>query len=235
MTPDQIPQLIAEIALADPRIMRTDPMERRAQVAMWAGILADVPYDFAAKAVHRHYAESTYPILPAEITNQWKAEVSNRLSNFVYEDDPDETPQQYLARLRQQIADTAAGRRPPAPESASPLLSSAPRPIAELLEGIGREVPDEDVPARGPLSAECPRCGSGPLRACKTPNGRRMEIFHPARIDAARGGRAVDADAEQAEVERRRQASRRALADLPPGTTPEPQDGFQADDPGEAS
>ncbi|MFJ9029773.1 hypothetical protein ACIRQP_14815 [Streptomyces sp. NPDC102274] len=79
MKPSELPQLLAEIALADPRVRRTDEIERRAQILMWAGILTDVPYDYAVRAVQKHYAKSTWPILPADIATKWAATVRDRM------------------------------------------------------------------------------------------------------------------------------------------------------------
>ena len=78
MQAEEIPQHIPQIALADSRVRREDKMERRAQIIMWAGILTDVPYDFAVQAVKQHYAQSQWPITPGDIAGPWQATVRDR-------------------------------------------------------------------------------------------------------------------------------------------------------------
>src|SRR5262249_6595158 len=80
MDAEEIPQLIAQIALADPRVRREDKVERRAQIVMWAGILTDVPYDFAVQAAQQHYAQSQWPIAPGDIAGRWQAGVRDRMN-----------------------------------------------------------------------------------------------------------------------------------------------------------
>lgn len=125
--------------------------------------------------------------------------------------DPDDV-HAYLAALRQQRTRAGDG------------LELKPRPMAALLRGVGQKVPDKDTPAVGPLGVGCSHCGAKPLHACRSGGDRRLSLFHPSRIDAARGGIAR-ASAEE-EIARRKAAAAAALAELPPGTVIEPQDDF---------
>lgn len=120
MKPSEVPQLLAEIALADPRVRRDDPLERRAQIAMWAGILTDVPYDFAVTAIHRHYAASQWPILPANISTAWTATVRDRMERHTGTFEPTAHPHLdpddiagYQAALAAERQAVAAGHTPP--------------------------------------------------------------------------------------------------------------------------
>lgn len=112
MNPEEIPRLLAQIALADPRVRREDPVELRAQIAMWAGILVDVPYDYAITAAQKHYAQSNWPILPADIATRWRAVVRDRMNRDIDPAppvDPD-NEQAYRAQLvarRQAVANGA--------------------------------------------------------------------------------------------------------------------------------
>lgn len=122
--------------------------------------------------------------------------------------DPDDV-EAYLAAVREQRTKAALG------------LDLKPRPVAELLAGVGRQVPDEDdeeASARGPMGVECPYCRAKPLRACQSPGKRRLAAFHPGRIESARrveaGQVPIDQEAMRREVERRKAASRAALAEL---------------------
>lgn len=93
MTPDQIPALIKQISYGDTRIMPADPAELMGMAALWAVALADVPADFADKAVGEHYASSPYTIKPSDIATRWKAHVRKQLdrhTDLVPFADPDD-------------------------------------------------------------------------------------------------------------------------------------------------
>lgn len=152
MEPEQIPQLIAQIALADPRIRREDPTERRAQIVMWAGILTDVPYDLAVRAAQDHYATSTWPILPAEIATRWQATVRDRMTrhNGTFEPtahpdlDPDDVTG-YITALRGERQAVVLGHTAPAPVkaiTAGPAAEEAARRLQELGSYVPRHVDD---------------------------------------------------------------------------------------------
>lgn len=144
MNPELIPQLIAEIALADPRVRREDKVERRAQAKMWAGILAEVPYEFALQAAHQHYRTSQWPILPADIATRWHEQTSNRLgrhSDPIPDADPDDVAAwcRQLGETRQAVAQ---GRIEPSPHA---VAAGPPSGIAALTAGIGRTMPKRNT------------------------------------------------------------------------------------------
>lgn len=198
MTPDQIPQLLQQISYADPRILRDDPSELRGQAAMWFSVLRDVPYDFALNAVGRHYANSPFPVLPADIAAEWKSEKRKRLERHV-ETSPHPEPDDEIA-YRRQLRD----------ERRAVIYGQQPvRDIKEITAGIGRAVPEQrpsymppDVRevlakalpnwgaakiAHPELAVPCPYCRAYAGRPCKTPGGHKpMRDTHPARKDAHR-------------------------------------------------
>ncbi|MEU3507628.1 hypothetical protein ABZ733_06830 [Streptomyces longwoodensis] len=162
MKPEYIPELIAKIALADPRIRREDPVERRAQIHMWAGILADVPYDFALQAAQAHYAVSQWPIVPGDIAGRWKATVRDRLTRdngtFEPHDHPDLDPDDitgYLQALRGQRQAVAHGVQPPNTVKA---LTAGPAAdeVTARLRTLGTYIPrqiDDALDAHRPIKA----------------------------------------------------------------------------------
>lgn len=187
MNPSQIPQLLAEISLADPRVRRDDPTERRGQIKMWAGILcneADVPYDFAITAVHRHYATSQWPILPAAIATAWRDHRRRTVDRDAERSAPPVDPdnvldyQRALRARRQAVAD---GQQPPAA-------------VAALTAAIGRQIPAQPPqdfrdraglrPRRPELAVDCPHCHAPAGRPCYGPNGRELRTdTHASRRD----------------------------------------------------
>lgn len=214
MEPEQIPELIAQIALADPRVRREDPIERRAQIIMWAGILADVPYDFAIRATQRHYAKKVWPVLPADIATQWDTLVRDRMNRDADPEPPGVDPDDEEA-YRTQLA---ARRRAVAHGLTAPVeareLTAAPAEVQERLKAIGRYIPEyareQLAPYRpvaaererliragqpDPLSVPCPWCHAAidqPCRGRRTSPGRDPETKrsgrrapHPSRLDAA--------------------------------------------------
>jgi hypothetical protein len=162
MDAEQIPQLIAQIALADPRVRREDKTERRAQIIMWAGILTDVPYDFALQAAQAHYAQSQWPIAPGDIAGRWQATVRDRLTRdtgtFEPNDYPDLDPDDvvgYLQALRGQRQAVARGTQPPNNVKAITAGPAADE-VTERLKTLGSYVPrhvDEQLDAHRPIKA----------------------------------------------------------------------------------
>ncbi|HEY9353640.1 MAG TPA: replicative helicase loader/inhibitor [Nocardioides sp.] len=162
MNADEIPQLIAQIALADPRVRREDKMERRAQIIMWAGILAEVPYDFAIQAVQAHYANSQWPIAPGDIASSWQGTVRDRLNRdngtFEPNDYPDLDPDDivgYLQALRGQRQAVAQGHQPPNNVKAITAGPAADE-VTARLKTLGTYVPrqvDEALDAHRPVKA----------------------------------------------------------------------------------
>lgn len=162
MEADQIPQLIAQIALADPRVRREDKMERRAQIVMWAGILTDVPYDFAIQAAQAHYAHSQWPIAPGDIAGRWQGTVRDRMNrdNGTFEPNhyPDLDPDDiigYLQALRGQRQAVAQGVQPPNTVKAITAGPAADE-VTNRLRTLGSYVPrqvDEQLDVHRPVKA----------------------------------------------------------------------------------
>jgi hypothetical protein len=150
---------------------------------------ADAWYDVLGKydpyalktAIAAHAAKKPF-ISPAEIIAAVSDASVERVGEFVYEPaDPDETPEQYLANLRRQLAQVAAGERPP-------VLALPPGRPVEDLDSIGQVIPPEHVAVRrpGPLGVDCPNCKAPLGRPCKTAfSGRPRETAHQARRNAA--------------------------------------------------
>lgn len=114
-----------------------------------------------------------------------------RVANLRYDGDPNETPQQYLNRLRARTAALADGRI--GPDTGLRALGPGtpdPRLIREL-EAVGHHVPDEDPtgsrrPVRvGPLTIPCPACLAPLGKHCRS-NGHPRTVAHAARRRAAR-------------------------------------------------
>lgn len=211
MNADEAAMLLGHCAAFDNR----QPSIVAAQA--WAAALHDVPYDQDAKdAVAVYYTTAPKDpnqrlwILPHHIRTIRSRIRSERLENFAYEGDPDETPREYLARYRGQLEAVASGAVP-APSTA-PMLEGGPhRTMAELLSGNVRhpDEPDgtETRPAlerrpTGPLGVICPDCQAAIGRPCKSSWRRKPRQPHPARRRAAAGEPIRLTD--QAEIDARR-------------------------------
>ncbi|WP_438489511.1 zinc finger domain-containing protein [Streptomyces sp. S186] len=204
----------------------------KAAAIAWASALHDVPLDNDAKAAVAAYY-STPPkdpdqklwILPHNVRTLRSKIRSQRLENFQYEPIANETTAEYLARYRGQVQAIASGRVTP-PSGRLALTGGPHRDVAKELAGVGRAVPDSDeeslldtVRRAGPLGVQCPACSAEIGRPCKTPGGSSKQPLgkprsqpHTARIRAASGQPDVTPEQRAAEEERRREASRRALA-----------------------
>jgi hypothetical protein len=167
----------------------------------------DVLADFAltdARAAAAAVARKQPFVSPAEIIAEIRKQRDERAADFqgpglsaeVPDADPDDV-QAYLSALRGLRTRAADG------------LSMKRRPVAELIAGIGREVPPEvaEVKRPGPLGIACPKCKAAIGRPCRLPGGGER---------APHGARLGDTDpaAEQAEKERRKEVSARHLARL---------------------
>lgn len=196
MNLNEVPQLLQQISYADPRILRDDPAEQRGQVAMWATVLKDVPFDFALDAVGQHYAASPFPVLPADIAAKWKAETRRRLERHV-ETPPRADPEDevaYRRQLRAQRDGVATGH--------TPIYD-----VKELTAGVGRTIPKPDRPympdhvrrqfaealtgwgamkiEHPEIAVDCPYCRAYAGKPCRTPNRhRQLQDTHPSRKDA---------------------------------------------------
>lgn len=208
-----------------------------ADATAWAAALHDLPCDDDAfAAVARFYGTPPKDpatrlwIQPHNVRSLRKTIRSERAEGFQYEPPAaDETPAEYLARYRGQLDAVASGRvAPPAGRLA---VEGGPHPsFLRELEArsyeIGRTVPGDDQQAAldavrraGPLGVQCPTCGAVLGRPCRIPGGTEKQPLgktrhrpHPARIRAAAGETEPTADQRAAEEQRRREASRRALA-----------------------
>lgn len=195
-----------------------------ADVLAWHADLnaASINYADADAALTRFYAVEMAGLEPDKRRRVTTPDViaiarkirAERLENFQYEPaQPDETPRQYLARLRGQISDVASGRRD-APRQAA-ALEGGPHPeVLRALAAVGRGVPEQaaaeqhpEVKRPGPLGRECPRCKAAIGRPCRTPGGRERSP-HPRRSNPT----PADPNAEQQEIARRRAVSAAALA-----------------------
>ncbi|MFB7866970.1 hypothetical protein [Streptomyces sp. NPDC056069] len=211
MEPELIPQLIAQIALADGRVRREDKIERRAQAHMWAGILADVPYEYALQAAHAHYSKSTWPIMPADIASRWAADVRDRLTRHTGTFEPTAHPELdpddeagYRAALAAERHAVATGLQPPnelRAITAGPAAAEVqarldqmgtymPPAVKEELEKFRPDAVERERLIRSGLTD--PRSVACPWNACHAPQGQRCRTngkdrrdYHPARVEAA--------------------------------------------------
>ncbi|MFF2940839.1 hypothetical protein ACFVSQ_13445 [Streptomyces niveus] len=218
MNPDEAQKLLAACAAFDNR--QPSQIAKRA----WATALKDVPLDQDAfDAVARFYGTPPKEtgqrlwIQPHDVRTWRKVIRAERLENFTYDGDPDETPQQYLARLRRQIGATAAGEIPAAANA--PALEGGPHwSVAKELEDVGQKVPPGEEAATairraGPLGIVCPICQAAIGRPCKSAlRNRASKVIHPARRRLAAGETAATESPE--EIERRRVASLARLAQM---------------------
>ncbi|MFG3050357.1 hypothetical protein ACGFZP_05285 [Kitasatospora sp. NPDC048239] len=209
MTPDLIPRLIAEIALADPRVRKDDDAEQRAQALMWAAALTGVPYDFALRAAREHYRTSPWSVMPADIATRWDTWSRARLARHT-----DPTPAVDPDRSGAWCRELGATRRAVAVGEAEPtpaaIAEGPPLAVAELVAGIGRTPPTRDdaapyIPAdvrqaldqfrtarRAEWTIPCPvpACRARRGDPCTRPSGGRLngdELStgsHPSRLDA---------------------------------------------------
>lgn len=207
---EQIPELIARIALADPRVQRQDPAERRGQVEMWAGILSHLPYEFALQAAYEHYRVSQWPIAPADIAVRWTNAAAARIGRHTDPTpavDPDRVTD-WLRELGATRRAVAAGHIPPATHA---VAAAPPVAVAELVAGIGWTPPTRDpagpylsdqartvlAPVRRARPAEwdvpCPRCKARAGLRCTRPSGGALtqSTSHPARREAYMAGGAA--------------------------------------------
>lgn len=197
MNPEQIPELIARIALADKRLRVEDEIEQTAQIDMWAGILADVPYDEALRAAQQHYAKSPYLIRPSDIAERWMDKVRDRMNRHTGtfeptrhpEVEPDDVPA-FVKALRAERHAVIMGQAEPTPLKA--ITGAVPPEVQARLDAVGQYVPTaarEELAAVWPrqrttsaLSIRCPQCGARPGQHCTTAKaGTTRSQVHGAR------------------------------------------------------
>lgn len=141
-----------------------------------------------------------------------------RVANLRYDGDPDETPEQYLARLRARTAALADGRI--GPDTGLRALGPGTPDLRLLreLEAVGHDVP-EDGPASsrrpvriGPLTVPCPACQAPLGKHCRS-NGRVRTVPHAARRRAARDAHDLPRE-DTAQIAARKEASAAHLGRL---------------------
>ncbi|MGP3684114.1 zinc finger domain-containing protein [Streptomyces sp. IBSNAI002] len=199
MNPEQIPQLLKQVSYADPRILPEDKKEIVGLSALWAGVLADVPAEFAMWAVGQHYAESPFPIKPSDIASRWRAHVRDRMNRHTGTLEPTRYPELdpddvagFMHTLRTERQAVIMGQQPPTPLAAITGPDAVPAEVEERLAAVGRYVPDHireqlapTWPRRGPdgaLAHRCPQCGARPGQHCTTAKaGTRRQQPHGAR------------------------------------------------------
>lgn len=226
MNPTQAAELLGHCSAFDNR------KPSQAAAIAWSSALQDVPLDNDAKAAVAAYY-STPPqdpnqklwILPHHVRTLRSKIRSQRLENFQYEPIAGESTAEYLNRYRGQVQAIASGRITPATNR--PALDGGPhQDVVKALEGIGRTVPDSDeesladtVRRAGPLGIVCPTCSAAIGRPCKTPGGGSKQPLgkprskpHSSRLRAVSGQPEPTPEERAAEEQRRRDASRLALA-----------------------
>lgn len=147
---------------------------------VWYDLLGDYDLDACKQAAVALGRKQPF-IAPSEIIAEVSRSRTERLNDFQYEPDPDETPQQYLANRRAQIAAVAAGHRVPA----LPAPARADRPALQL-DQVG-QLPTQAKPKAPatPRDVRCPYCGAQPGKPCKTTIfGRQLADVHGSRTDA---------------------------------------------------
>lgn len=134
-----------------------------------------------------------------------------RVANLRYDGDPDETPQQYLIRLRARTAALADGRIGP-DTGLRALGPGTPDPrLTRELETVGHDVPGEDTPSSrrpvrvGPLTVACPACLAPLGKHCRS-NGHPRTVAHAARRRAARDAHDLPRE-DMAQIAARKEAA----------------------------
>lgn len=238
MTPEEAIRLLAHAAAFDNR----QPSRVAAQA--WAAALRDIPLDQdTLDAVAAFYGTVTLDdaakfdptkrrwLEPHHVRYHRQKIRNARLAeaNFLYDGDPDETAIDSIANRRALLSAAASGQV--SPQTPAAAITSGEAVDSEgrgraILNAIGRET----LSRRPELAAPCPHCDAAAGRPCTNLHGKRRRDAHPSRIDASRQVRAgetpVAREEAERETERRRAASRYALAALPPGTPVQPNDGF---------
>lgn len=152
-----------------------------------------------------------YRVTAVDLIDIAKRARRERVANLRYDGDPDETPQQYLARLRARTAALADGRI--GPDTGLRALGPGtpdPRLIRELA-AVGHDVPGDDAsgsrrPVRvGPLTVECPACKAPLGRHCRS-NGHPRTVPHAARRRAARDAHGLPRE-DAAQIAARKEAA----------------------------
>lgn len=189
--------------------------------------------DLSAAGLTRHDAEAAltvfyqemasrqpkdrYRVTAVDLIDIAKRARRERVANLRYDGDPDETPEQYVVRLRARTAALADGRI--GPDTGLRALNPGtpdPRLLRELT-AIGRDVPDDTAGSRrpvrvGPLTVACPACLAPLGRHCRT-NGHPRTVPHAARRRAARDAHDLPRE-DTAQIAARKEAAAAYLGQL---------------------
>ncbi len=165
--------------------------------------------------------QDRYRVTPVDLIDIAKRVRRERVANLRYDGDPDETPQQYLTRLRARTAALADGRIGP-DTGLRALGPGTPDPqLTRQLAAVGHDVPDDDDatgsrrPVRvGPLTVPCPACKAPLGRHCRS-NGHPRTVAHAARRRAARDAHDLPRE-DAAQIAARKEAAAAYLDQLSP-------------------
>lgn len=165
MIAQEVARLLGIASACDPRVPQGDADVLR----VWTGLLADVEFEVAARAVAEHYRATDATVSPSVLVAAQRAEVRRRRNA------------EAMAELR---------RRPPAfqPETVRRGIDAC---VAALAAAKGLELDAAEGEAtwrRLVLDQPCPYCRAGERQPC-TSGGRplRRRFAHPAREEAAEG------------------------------------------------
>lgn len=150
---------------------------------VWGDILTDHDFNDCKQAAITLGRKQPF-IAPSEIIAEVRRDRETRLKDFEYQPDPDETPAQYLANRRAQLAAVAAGHRP----AALPPAPRADRPALEVSH-VGQLPSTQPKPKAAATARDvhCPYCHAEPGKPCTTGVfHRRMNDVHGSRTDAFR-------------------------------------------------
>ncbi|WP_108990408.1 zinc finger domain-containing protein [Streptomyces coelicoflavus] len=144
----------------------------------WHDVLGDLPLD-GARAAAATVARRQPFVSPAEIRTAYISQREQAAADIqgpglpaaIPDADPDDV-HAYLAAVKEQRTRAADG-------------TEKRRPVAELLAGVGRQIPTQ-TRQTGPLSVACPYCGVRPLHRCRRGETGLLVGFHPSRIDEAK-------------------------------------------------
>lgn len=160
-----------------------------------------------------------YRVTSVDLIDIAKRARRERVANLRYDGDPDETPEQYLIRLRARTAALADGRIGP-DTGLRALNPGGPDPrLMRELTAIGRDVPDDTTGSRrpvrvGPLTVACPACLAPLGRHCRS-NGHPRNVPHAARRRAARDAHDLPRE-DTSQMAARKEAAAAFLGQLSP-------------------
>ncbi|WKX70029.1 hypothetical protein [Streptomyces sp. XD-27] len=203
MTPADAAELLAHCAAFDRRTIG------EADARAWARALHDVPLDDdLLDSVAEHYAHTDKWITVAQVREMRARIRVGRIdaAHPVYDGNPDETGEQFVARRQAQLTAAAEGSLP-ARTITQAISAARPRDVRALVAGVGRTVePAEPRPYIDPttraelraslpnqraalveLTVACPNelCRAAVSRWCKSSRGAELRTtVHGRRRDA---------------------------------------------------